>query len=216
MYLDRADVDAIDARIAAIEAATGVEIVASVTAKADAYPELPWTAFALGAAFAALAAAIVDVVRPDWPAPHTALLVAVTILGVGAGCALAAVFVPAFARLFLRATRRDLEVRQYAQALFLERELFGTTARTGILLLVCMFERRVELLPDRGFRGRIDAAEWRQVVEGMTPALSGRRPAAALLAGLDALADLLARKGFRADPADTNELPDRTIEAKGE
>jgi putative membrane protein len=216
MHLDRADIDAIDARIAAIEAATGVEIVASVIGKADAYPELPWKAFALGAAFAALAAAIVDVARPGWPVPHTALLVAVTMLGVGATCALAAVFVPGFARIFLRATRRDLEARQYAQALFLERELFRTEARTGILVLVCLFERRVELLPDRGFRGRIDAPDWQQVVARMTPALSAGRPAPALLAGLDALADLLARKGFRADRFDRNELPDRTIEAKGE
>jgi hypothetical protein len=37
-----------------------------------------------------------------------------------------------------------------------------------------------------------------------------------LLAGLDALAGLLKRKGFRADRADTNELSDRPIEAKGE
>ena len=216
MFLTRAELDAVDARIAEIEAATGVEIVASVIGKADAYPELPWKAFALGTALTALALAVVDALAPAWPLPQGALVVGVAILGVGAVLALAAVFAPGFARLFLRATRRELEVRQYAQALFLERELFRTKTRTGILLLVSLFERRVEIVADRGFRGRIGESDWRQVVARMTPELTERQPAAALLTGLDALADLLLRTGFRADRADANELPDRTIEVKGE
>ena len=216
MFLDRPDIDAIDARIAAIEAASGVEVVTAVVGKADAYPELPWTAFALGASLAALATVAVDALRPDWAAAHATLLTAVAILGAGGVGALAAVFVPAFARLFLRATRRDAEVRQYARALFLERELFRTPARTGILILVSVFERRIELLPDVGFGDRISAADWQQVVARMTPHLSAERPAAALLAGLDVLADLLARRGCIAGERDANELPDRPVELKGE
>jgi len=216
VFLDRSDIEAIDARIAAIEAASGVEVVTAVVGKADAYPELPWTAFALGASLAALATVAADVLRPDWAAAHATLLTAVAILGAGGVGALATVFVPAFARLFLRQTRRDAEVRQYARALFLERELFRTPARTGILILVSVFERRIELLPDVGFGDRIGAADWQQVVARMTPQLSAERPAAALLAGLDVLADLLVRRGYEAGERDANELPDRPIELKGE
>lgn len=216
MFLNRADIESIDARIAAIEAATGVEIVAAVIGKADAYPELPWTAFAAGASLAALATVAADALRPDWTAAHAALVAAVTILGAGGACALVSIFVPAFARLFLRAVRADVEVRQYARSLFLERELFRTRGRTGILLLVSVFERRVELLPDVGFGGRFEAADWHRVIATMAPALSDRRPAAALLAGLDGLADLLARSGCRAGADDVNELPDQPVELKGE
>jgi putative membrane protein len=216
VLLNRTDIEAIDARIAAIEAAAGVEIVTAVIGKADAYPELPWTAFAAGASLAALVAVVADALRPDWMAAHAALLMAVTVLGAGGACALAAVFVPAFARLFLRATRRDLEVRQYARSLFLERELFRTRARCGILLLVSLFERRIELLPDTGFGDRIAPADWERVVARMAPRLSDRRPAAALLEGLDGLADLLARRGYRPVRDDLNELPDRPIESRGE
>jgi len=207
--------EAIDARIAAIEAATGAEVVTAVIGKADAYPELPWTAFAGGASLGALATVAADALRPEWAATDATLLAAVMILGAGGACALAAVFVPAFARLFLRGARRDLEVRQYARSLFLERELFRTRERIGILLLVSLFERRVELLADTGFDGRIGAAEWARVVARMTPYLADGRPAAALLEGLAGVDELLARAGLRTGEGDINELPDRPIESKG-
>ena len=73
--------------------------------------------------------------------------------------------VPPFARLFLAAHRRDLEVRQHAQSLFLTRELFATRARTGVLILVSLFERRIEILPDTGLHARVSEADWRGVVE---------------------------------------------------
>jgi len=208
--------EAIDARIAAIEAATGVEVVTAVIGKADAYPELPWTAFAGGASLGALAMVAADALRPEWAATDATLLAAVTILGAGGACVLAAVFVPAFARLFLRGARRDLEVRQYARSLFLERELFRTRERIGILLLVSLFERRVELLADTGFDGRIGAAEWARVVARMTPVLAAGNPGAALLEGLAGLEETLARAGIRAGASDVNELPDPTVEAEGE
>ena len=177
MFLNQAEIADVDARIAAIEAATGVEVVAAVIGKADAYPELPWTAFALGASLAALGAVVADALRPDWLPANATLLVAVTILGAGAACALATIVTPAFARLFLRATRRDVEVRQYARALFLERELFRTRERTGILILVSLFERRIEILPDTGFGDSVKAADWDEVVKRMTPCLRiGVRP----------------------------------------
>ena len=56
--LNAAEREAIDARVAAIEAATGAEVVTAVIGKADAYPELPWTAFAAGASLAALGAVV--------------------------------------------------------------------------------------------------------------------------------------------------------------
>jgi len=214
--LNASEREAIDARVAAIEAATGAEVVTAVIGKSDAYPELPWTAFAAGASLAALAAVVVAALRPAWAAADGTLLAATTILGAGGVCALTAVFVPAFARLFLRGARRDLEVGQYARSLFLERELFRTRGRIGLLLLVSLFERRVELLADTGFDGRIGAGEWARVVARMTPRLVAGDPGAALLEGLAGLEETLARAGFRAGVHDVNELPDPPVEAEGE
>ena len=214
MFLSDAEADAIDAQIGRLESRTGVQVVTAVVGKSDTYVELPWKAFALGAAFAGFAVALADMRWPQWVTSHTALIHATTILGAAAASALLAVFVPPFARLFLRATRRDLEVRQHAQSLFLTRELFKTRGRTGVLILVSLFERRVEILPDTGLRARVSEADWGSVIAQMTPRLREARPFHALQEGLAALEDLLASKGFQPG-AGPNELPDRPIEERG-
>jgi putative membrane protein len=212
--LSDTDARAVDARVGRLEARVGVQVVAAVVGKSDAYPELPWKAFALGAALAGLAVVSADAFRPQWVTSRTALVWIVFTLAVAAGWALASVFVPGFARVFLRAHRAETEVRQYAQSLFLTRGLFSTQGRTGVLLLVSLFERRVELLPDTGFRERMSARDWQAVVDAMMPALRHERAADALLAGLDALGPVLAERGF-VPGVGRNELPDAPVVEAG-
>lgn len=215
MFLSRAEADAVKRLITALEGRTGVQVVTAVIGKADAYAELPWKAFALGAALAGLGVVIADWIRPDWLTAYAALLHALAILGTGAASALVAIFVPGYARLFLRPTRRDSEVRHYAESLFLRRELFKTQSRNGILVLVSAFERKVEILADTGLRGRAGEPDWRTVIARMTPHLAAGRPAEALQEGLERIEALLVAKGLHGAPAQKNELPDRPIEERG-
>ncbi len=215
MFLTDAEADAINAQVAGVELRTGVEVVTAIVGKSDTYVELPWKAFALGASIASFGVVIADVWRPDWVTAATALLHAVTILGAAAASALLAVFVPAFGRLFLRATRVEIEVRQHAQSLFLTRELFRTPQRTAVLVLISLFERRIEILPDTGLHDRVTDADWHTVIARMTPRLRDARPFHALQDGLAALEALLAAKGFRGDTARDDLLSDRPIEERG-
>lgn len=217
MFLSDTEADAINAQIGRLESRTGVQVVTAAISKSDTYAELPWKAFALGAVLAGFAAVLADMRWPQWITAHSALIHATTILGAAVASALLAVFVPAFARLFLRAERRDLEVRQHAQSMFLTRELFKTRDRTGVLILVSLFERRVEILPDVGLHARVTETEWGSVIARMTPRLREARPFHALQDGLAALEELLVAKGFQpgAGPAAINELPDRPIEERG-
>jgi|SRR5436190_1352368 len=215
MLLSRDETETIDAAIARVEARTGVQVVTAIVGKADAYAELPWMAFALGVSVAALVSVLVDRVRPDWITAHVALLTTVAILAVGGASAMTAVFVPAYARLFLRPALRDLEVRHYAQSLFLRRELFKTRARNGILILVCMFERKVEILPDVGLYGRVAGEDWNRVIAVMAPLLRQGRFADALHAGVGMLGKVLAAKGFAGRAGGENELPGGPIEEQG-
>jgi len=100
MFLSAAEAAAIEASIARVEARTDIPVVTAVVGKADAYPELPWMAFALGVSLSALAAVVADALRPDWVSAQIALLHTATILAIGGASALAAVFIPAYARLF--------------------------------------------------------------------------------------------------------------------
>jgi putative membrane protein len=214
MFLSTAEADEINAQVGRLESRTGVQVVTAVVGKSDSYAELPWKAFALGAAFAGLGLVLADMRWPQWVTSHTALVHTTTMLGAGAASTLLAVFVPSFARLFLRTTHRDLEVRQHAESLFLTRELFKTRGRTGVLILVSLFERRIEVLPDTGLRERMREADWAAVIARMTPRLRETRPFHALQEGLAALESLLVSKGFRPDAAlaGTEQLPNRPIE----
>ncbi len=73
MFLNDAEADTIDAQIGRLESRTGVQVVTAVVGKSDTYAELPWAAFALGAALAGFAVVLADAVRPQWITSHTAL-----------------------------------------------------------------------------------------------------------------------------------------------
>lgn len=209
--------------MADIEARTGTQIVPAIVGKADSYVELPWTAFALGASLAAFGLVIADTWRPHWTVSSTAILHVSIVLGPAAACALLAIFAPPFARLFLRPARSQVEVRQYAESLFLRQGLFATRRRTAILILVSLFERRIEIVADTGCHGRITDADWRDVIARMAPLLRDRQPGAALREALSAVDVLLQAKGFVRGDGDVDDLPDRaadlpnkTIEERGE
>jgi putative membrane protein len=216
VLLSEAEAAGIDARIARLEARCGVQVVAAVVVKSDAYPETVWKAFALGAALSALAVALLDAARADWMSAHAALAHVLPIIGIAATSALGAVFVPAYARLFVGRLRAEAEVRQRAQALFLERQLFRTRARNGVLVFASLFERRVEVIADIGFDGRVTHADWQAVVDAIKAHLASGRPADAIGRGLDRLESLLAGLRIAPDPGPAaDELPNRPIEEGG-
>src|SRR3954454_25358091 len=113
MPLNQHEAVTTQARIAEIEARTGVQLTTVMVGRGDAYDELPWKAFALCASLAALVTLLAATLGDGWLQPlmrYAALSQALVILGTGAAGALAAVSVPSWARLFLRPARRDAEV----------------------------------------------------------------------------------------------------------
>jgi putative membrane protein len=203
----------LDARIAEAEKRTKAQIVLAVIKRSDAYAELPWKAFALGASIAGLLVFILDLLFYYWISHAMALVAVGVTLAAGAALALLTVFVPGFARLFLSAHRAELEVRQYAESLFLTREMFATGRRTGILLLVSLFERQVVLLPDKGLSNRLTRDAMRDVIAPMSSSLARNEINRALEAGLERLTLILEAMA----PGGTveNELSHEIIEEKG-
>jgi putative membrane protein len=210
-----AQLQSVEARVRAVEERAGVQVVVSVIEQADVYHGLRWRAFAFGAAGSGAVVALGGMPNPAWlPAPAHFGAIA-TVLGVGLLFALAATLSPAVARHFLEPERAEAELRQRAAVIFLERELFATRNRTGVLLLAGRFERRAVVMADRGFRGRVTEEEWHGVERSMRPDLRAGRPVEAALAGLAALERLLVGKGFVSTPDQPNELPDRPLTGSG-
>lgn len=73
-----------DRRVDDIERRTGTQIVLAVIERSDTYAELPWKAFALGAAAAGLGAVLLDLLLPVWYGRFAVLLAVVSIRVTGA------------------------------------------------------------------------------------------------------------------------------------
>lgn len=73
----------LDQRVAEVEKRTGVQIVLSVIERCDSYSELPWKAFALGAAIVGLSISAVDMLRPGWASGTSVLFAVATTLAAG-------------------------------------------------------------------------------------------------------------------------------------
>jgi len=204
----------LDRRIADAEKRTGAQIVLAVIERSDTYSELPWKAFALGASLAGLSVSVLDLLRPGWTSGIAVLIAVVLLLAAGAAGALLCVSVPRFARLFLAAHRAEVEVRQYAESIFLSREVFATRRRTGVLLLVSLFERQVVVLPDTGLGQRLSIEALQRIIARMTMALASGQVARALEDGLSSLEEVLAVTA----PGESgeNELADEIVEEEGQ
>ena len=115
--------------------------------------------------------------------------------------------------MFIDRTLRDVEVTQFARLLFFQRGLDRTRGRMGMLLLVGLFERKVVILADEGFDGRIDVPDWAAVTRRIILLLRHRSIAIALRAGLDAMEAMLLERGF-AGAGTVNEMPDAVLDLK--
>jgi putative membrane protein len=209
--LTDAEAATIEARVKALEARAGTQVVAAVVDRSDVYHGLRWRAFAIAVSVAGLGVVLLDEFRPSWPAEHGVLLAMALVLGAGAAAALAATVLPGFARLFLEPLRADAEVQRQAESLFLKRELFRTSGRDAILILASRFERRSAVYADRGQRGRLPDDAWATVLARMDPLLAAGRTADALLAGLEVVETLLPAHPAPPGSDAANELPDRPI-----
>jgi len=215
VFLDAEAEAEIRQRVARLEAATGAEAVAAVVARSDSYPEIPWKAFALGTSLAAGAAFAAALLAPQWAGVAAVMETAVTMLVVGAAAALPTVWCPPLARLFLPRARRQAEALQTAQAMFLESELQRTRGRDAVLLLVCLFEREVVVLPDHGLQGRLGQDALDAVAGAVVARLAAGRLKEGLLDGLARLEDALLASGLRAGAGEAGEIPDAVIQQQG-
>jgi putative membrane protein len=214
MFLAPQEQKQINELVAEVEAATSAQVLAAVVGKSDTYPEIPWKAFAAGAALAALAVMLQDWMRPDWTGAQPLLTGLTVVLGTGAALGLMTIFIPPFARLFLDRLRADSEVRQYAQCMFMEHGLFRTRQRSGVLVLISRFEHEVVILPDEGISSSVPESELAAVITHMTPLLARGETAEALCEGLRGLKALLLARGHGSG-GDGDEIAATLVQEKG-
>jgi uncharacterized membrane protein len=102
--------------------------------------------------------------------------------------------------------------RARALEVFASLAVWDTERNNGVLIYVQLADRAVEIVADRGFRGRVNPAEWEAVCRLMEEHFRAGRFETGSIAGVDAIGNLLARhfppNAERAVPSH-NQLPDR-------
>jgi uncharacterized membrane protein len=105
-----------------------------------------------------------------------------------------------------------VESRARAQEVFAHLRVWDTELNNGVLIYVQLADRRVEIVADRGFHGRVSAAEWQAVCRLMEEHFRAGRFQIGSIAGVDAIGNLLTRH-FPPSPGQPqqshNQLPDR-------
>jgi putative membrane protein len=190
---------ALTACVKEIETRTDAELVLVIRARSGSYRQADY----LVGALLAIAGLIFLLFSPFNFHPNWVLIDVVLLFVVGAFLSSRS---NAIRRISTRKKNRAELVRTSAAAMFYEAGIANTRSETGILVYLSLFERRLELLADRGVLTAMPAMEWNEALFELHEA--GRRGNAKLLENaLHSLSDLLA-KYLPATGENPNELAD--------
>jgi putative membrane protein len=142
-----------------------------------------------------------------WAPLDVVSLALVTLAAGGLGLLLAR-FLPSWKRFFAGHAQLDRRVSQRAAEAFVSEEVFKTRGRTGILLFVSIFERRVLVLGDAGINAKVDKGDWHDIVRRIVAGIRERKPAEGLIDGIRQCGALLEKHHVRRAADDRDELPD--------
>jgi putative membrane protein len=203
----QSDLDRIAETVRAAESKTSGEIVPYFVNQSDDYGIARWRGGAAVAAVALIAALTVQMMSTTW-VPLGILELSGTVVGAYLlGILLIRVF-PSFRRLMAGHTLMGHRVSQRASLAFLSEEVFKTRERTGILIFLSFFERRVIVLGDSGINAKVAQSEWDGIVQTIVKSTKQGKPADGLVDAIRQCGELLQQHGVERRRDDTDELSD--------
>lgn len=106
--------------------------------------------------------------------------------------------------------RRGVTPREQAVRAFAELGVWDTERNNGVLIYVLLAEHDIEIVADRAYRDRVDAAEWQGICVEMQQAFAAGRFLDGSVAAIDAVSTIVEAEFPRADD-DIDERPDRPV-----
>jgi putative membrane protein len=204
-----ADRRLIEEAVREAESRTSGEIVPVVVQRSGTYPSVPWKAAMIGILPGLLLHEWLVLSGAGWgPDPWLQQLLPLTILaGALLGVGLVR-WIPAVERMFISEREMVEMVHVRARQAFLDNEVFLTRERTGILLLVSLFEHRVEVLGDSGITDRVAEDAWGDVVADIITGIKRGEATQGVVAAIGRCGRLLESAGVARRADDDNELDD--------
>ncbi|MBN1957530.1 MAG: TPM domain-containing protein [Desulfuromonadales bacterium] len=117
---------------------------------------------------------------------------------------------PALKRQLIHPDELTAEVREKALVSFVEQGLHETRDKTGILILISLFERRVQILADSGINAKVPEHTWDELVEIIVAGLKTATAGDAVCRAVERCGELLAEH-FPRKADDSDELPNLII-----
>ncbi len=205
-FFSPADLEEIEAAVRAAESRSAGEIVPYAVSHSDHYEAATWKGATLGAFLAVVGAAVLYWAGGYWGGFVLAWIVVPPLAGGALGFLASALIRPL--KLALAGSAVEHHVHQRATAAFVETEVFRTRERTGVLLFLSLFERRVVVLGDSGINSHVGQHEWDGIVAEIVRGMRAGTPGKTLADAIRRCGDLLARRGVAVSPDDADELPD--------
>ncbi len=203
--LNAAETKSVEDAIATAESKTAGEIVVVILPSSDSYAA--YRALVAGTCACGLAITALGWIPPLAFGWAIAAQVPLALLLDQLFCAVGMV------RAIVPAAVQKAAVTRRARATFLERGLTETRDRSGVLILISRFERRVELLADRGIHEAVGTPKWQTQVAAITQGIRAGEAGKALVRAIEEIgAELAAAFPPRQD--DTNELSNAVVEER--
>lgn len=118
---------------------------------------------------------------------------------------------PGLKRRLINPAEIDEEVEEKAMISFLENGIYNTRDRTGILILISLFEHRVYVLADQGINEKVSPETWDEIVASVTAGIKEGKCCEALCSAIERCGELLV-ENFPVKKDDTDELPNLILE----
>ncbi len=104
----------------------------------------------------------------------------------------------------------EAAVEQRARKAFLSTGIQNTHDRTGVLIMISLDERMVNVKADKDVHDKVKADTWQTTVNVILDGIKDNRAAEGICRGIEHAGEILAEH-FPARPNDRNELPDGVL-----
>ena len=125
--------------------------------------------------------------------------------------------IPSLKRKLIHPDELTAEVKEKAMVSFLEYGLHETRDRTGILILISLFEHRVQVLADSGINAKVPEETWEEIVAIIVQGLKTGKTCTAICQAVERCGELLeTHDHFPRKHDDTDELPNLIVESSAD
>jgi putative membrane protein len=199
-FTSREAKDEVKSAIVEVESQTSAEIVVAVRPQVAHFRHVDY----LVGFVAALGALVVFLFAPT---DFEIVTMPIETLGAFAVGALISAHVPPLRRLLCSRRLIDKRVHDAARGVFVDLGVTKTSGRTGILVFVSVYEKKIEVVPDIGVKVSELGPGWDAAKQAFAQAARRGPDLEAFLAALRSLGPILGKAMPRAAD-DVNELPD--------